>query len=249
MNAPVTLEAKPLDTNELEEIADRIRARIRRTVEDIIATGRDLAMVKAKLAHGEFGKWIEREFSMTMRSAQRYIQVAEWAKDKSDTMSLLPPSTLYLLSAKSTPDEIQAEVVSDLKAGKPIEVRRINALIKMARFEQRQAAKAKRRNQRRTNAAFRRHEREMMKHEIMKREMERPKREAWYDQATAEIVSTLQKLDPTDLERLIELVGDDRWIWGKFRQDLVRALTDEDEDSDEDDDPLAIPPAFRRTRS
>jgi hypothetical protein len=42
MNAPVITTTKPLSTKEMEEIADRIRARIRRTVEDIIESGRDL---------------------------------------------------------------------------------------------------------------------------------------------------------------------------------------------------------------
>ena len=54
MNAPVITTTTSLSTNELEVIADRIRARIRRTVEDIIETGRDLIRVKAGLDHGEF---------------------------------------------------------------------------------------------------------------------------------------------------------------------------------------------------
>ncbi len=56
MNAPIITAIKPLGTKEMEVIGERIRARIRRTVEDIIETGRDLAAVKATLDHGEFGK-------------------------------------------------------------------------------------------------------------------------------------------------------------------------------------------------
>ena len=44
MNAPVITTTKPLSTKEMEEIADRIRARIRRTVEDIIETGKRAAV-------------------------------------------------------------------------------------------------------------------------------------------------------------------------------------------------------------
>ena len=200
MNAPVITTTKPLSTKEMEEIAKRIRARIRRTVEDIIETGRDLTRVKAALDHGEFGEWINREFFMTMRSAQRYIQAAEWAEGKNDIVSHLPPTTLYLLSAKSTPEEIQAEVVSDLKAGKPVEVRRIEHQIADAKLKRRDAAQAKRRNQRRSKAAIQRRERE-----TEKRQIEMQERKAREEQATSEILSILRKLGRTDLDRLAEL--------------------------------------------
>ena len=109
MTSSMIVEPKPLDAPLIQEIAERIRARIRRTVADIIETGRDLAQVKAALDHGEFGEWIDHEFSMTMRTAQNYIRAATWAEGKNEIISHLPPRTLYLLSAKSTPEEIQAE--------------------------------------------------------------------------------------------------------------------------------------------
>ena len=73
MTAPAIRETKPLDQGALQEIAERIRSRYRRAVADIVETGRDLAQVKSALDHGEFGEWIDREFGMTMRTAQRYI--------------------------------------------------------------------------------------------------------------------------------------------------------------------------------
>jgi hypothetical protein len=54
VNAPVITTTSTLSANELSDIAERIRARIRRTITHIIATGRDLAEVKAQLGHGRF---------------------------------------------------------------------------------------------------------------------------------------------------------------------------------------------------
>ncbi|MCZ6893194.1 MAG: hypothetical protein O7H40_03980, partial [Gammaproteobacteria bacterium] len=58
---------------------------------------------------------------MTTRTAQRYIQAAEWAKGKNDIVSHLPPTTIYLLAAPSTPAEFTERVVADLDAGQVID--------------------------------------------------------------------------------------------------------------------------------
>ncbi len=100
MNAPVITTTTSLSTKEMEEIADRIRARIRRTVEDIIETGRDLATVKDSMGFGEFTKWLDREFSMTDRTARNYMRAAAWAEGKTEIISDLSPTTLYLLAAQ-----------------------------------------------------------------------------------------------------------------------------------------------------
>ena len=102
MTATEVTTTKPLSTDELTKIADVIRARIRRTVDDIIATGQDLTTVKDQLEHGEFLDWIKSEFQRSPRTAQRYISAAVWAEGKSDTVSHLSPSKLYLLAAPST---------------------------------------------------------------------------------------------------------------------------------------------------
>ena len=102
---------------ELDAIAERIRQRIRRTTADIIETGRDLRLVKERLDHGQFVTWINSEFGMSSRSAQRFMVASEWAEDKSDTVSHLPPNTLYTLSAKSTPELIPMSSRSLFRAG------------------------------------------------------------------------------------------------------------------------------------
>src|SRR5437660_5148492 len=57
--------------------AESIRARMKRTADDIIAIGLDLIDVKEDLGHGQFEHWISAEFDMNLRSAQRFMQAAE----------------------------------------------------------------------------------------------------------------------------------------------------------------------------
>ncbi len=259
MNAPVVTNTRPLSPIELTEIADRIRGRARRAIMDIILTGQDLARVKATLGHGKFGGWVDHEFNMTDRTVRNYMNAAAWAEGKTEMISDLPPATLFLLAAKSTPDEIQAEVVSDLKVGKPIETRKIEDRIKEARSAHRQAATAIRRKRQLTPATIRRQEREEERLEA-----ERQVGEAWCEQATTEICSILLRgRDRAELDRLVRLLQDDRWRWRSIREDLAKALvalihgeievdqTSDDEvsvEKSDEDDPLAIPPWLKRER-
>ena len=217
MTLPTT-ESKGLDDHHLSEIADRIRTRIRRTVTDIIDTGQDLAQVKTTLDHGQFSEWIEREFSMSMRSAQRYMQAAEWAEGKSATVSLLQPKTLYLLAAKSTPEKVQTEVISDLEAGKDIDPREIRDRVAEAkekrRVEQREAAMSPEEKLRRKRS------RERLTAERDRLEAERAAVEQRRKDATDEAMKILLKLDRKDLDRLIEVLRQSGLSWS-----LHNALT------------------------
>jgi hypothetical protein len=121
-----------ITTPELAQIAERIRGRIRRTITDIIETGRDLAEVKAKLGHGHFGEWVWNEFNMTNRTAQNYMGAAEWAEDKNEIVSHLSPTIVYALAAPSTPSSVTDRIVADAKAGRPVNDEYVKRHIKSA---------------------------------------------------------------------------------------------------------------------
>ena len=95
---------------EVRDATARIKDRL---IKDIIETGRDLLEVKSKLQHGQFEPWLSTEFNMTTRTAQKYMRAAEYFADKSELGSHLTPSTIYLLSAPSTPQAIQEKVVEN----------------------------------------------------------------------------------------------------------------------------------------
>ena len=122
---------------QFDEVADRITARMRRTAADIVATGRDLIAVKAQLKHGEFLAWIEAKLGMSDRAARNYMRVASWADGKPESVSDLPPTTLYLLAAPSTPASIRQEVEDRLLSGRSINPREIEQRVREARGQKR----------------------------------------------------------------------------------------------------------------
>lgn len=89
----------------VQEKAQSIHARLKRTAEDIIAIGQDLIEVKARLGHGKFQDWLQSEFEMNYRSAVRFMHVTERFRG-SDKLSHLPISVLYELAAPSTPETV-----------------------------------------------------------------------------------------------------------------------------------------------
>ena len=128
---------------ELQAVTARIKDRLTRQVKDIIETGRDLLEVKSKLEHGQFERWLAQEFGMTDRTARRFMQAATWAEGKTDMVSDLTPTAVYLLSARSTPDVVHEQVVERLGKGLPAEPQMIRHLIKDAQIKNQSAQRAK----------------------------------------------------------------------------------------------------------
>jgi hypothetical protein len=91
--------------------ARRIKTSAEQTKRSILVIGRELSEVKARLAHGQFGDWLQREFDMSDRSARRFMAVYETFGGKSDTVSVLSDSAMLLLSAPSVSEEARIEVV------------------------------------------------------------------------------------------------------------------------------------------
>lgn len=104
----------------VREAAIDIRQRTKRASEDIVAIGRKLCEVKELLPHGQFTDWVTEEFDMSIRTAQRLMSVAERLGPKSDTVTLLNTSVLYLLAAPSTPDAAIDAVVEQAQTGKEV---------------------------------------------------------------------------------------------------------------------------------
>jgi len=82
-----------------------IKPLLKRTAEDIFLIGGELRAVKDMLPHGSYTEWLEVEFGLSERMAQHFVNVRERLGPKSEKFSVLPPSTLYLLAAPSTPDQ------------------------------------------------------------------------------------------------------------------------------------------------
>ncbi len=136
---------------EVRDATTRIKDHLTRQVKDIIETGRDLLEVKTKLQHGQFERWLDSEFGMAVRTAQRFMRASEWAQDKNDIVSHLTPTTVYMLSAKSTPEGVHEQVVERLERGLPAESEYVHHVIQEARIKKGQAEQKARASERRRN--------------------------------------------------------------------------------------------------
>jgi outer membrane murein-binding lipoprotein Lpp len=103
--------------------AERIKLRLKRTVEDIIEIGRELTAAKEQLPHGQFLPWIAAEFEMSQQTANNFTAVYErFGNGKLPIISNLRPTILYALSAPSTPAEVIDRAVEKADAGEKVTV-------------------------------------------------------------------------------------------------------------------------------
>jgi hypothetical protein len=108
---------QPSVASDAKAAAERIRKKIDSVKQNFIEIGRELLQIKDKLEHGEFGKWIVAEFEMTGRTAQNYMSVAKEFGDKPEMISVLPPTAIYKLAARSTPAAVIEGVLADIAEG------------------------------------------------------------------------------------------------------------------------------------
>lgn len=112
----------------VEDAAIDVAIAGRRMAASTMQVGEALRRVKGLLDHGQFSDWCEIEFGMSVRTAQRMMSVAENLGDKSDKLSHLGSSVLYLLGADSTPEAVREAVIEEAaqtgKAPAVVEVRK-----------------------------------------------------------------------------------------------------------------------------
>ena len=101
----------------------------RRASEAIIQAGEHLIAMKGMLSHGQWGDWLATEFQMTDRTAQRMMQVAEKFDGKTDKLSDLKPSILYMLAADNVPESAREVVIEQAANGHKVTVADAKAVI------------------------------------------------------------------------------------------------------------------------
>jgi hypothetical protein len=93
----------PPQAKELRAAAENIRSRSATITAAIIENGGYFLAAKRALRHGQFSQWVEVECGFTLRTAQNHMSVARFAYGKSETVSLLTPSSIYALASKAAP--------------------------------------------------------------------------------------------------------------------------------------------------
>jgi hypothetical protein len=144
--AAVGFDYSPLTTQTAKQVraaAERIREKVKKTLEDIIAVGNDLLTVKQELPHGQFGTWLRAEFGWTERTARNFMSVAEGFGAKTEMISDLQiaPTAAYLLAAPSAPDEARQAAVERAEAGEQVTTAVAKEILAEARKKESGAAK------------------------------------------------------------------------------------------------------------
>jgi len=121
-------EVDEICRDDVRDTAVRIKVRMARTAEDIIDIGRDLISVKKAIGHGHFLRWIEAEFSMHIRTAQRFMAIADRFGMNATIPTHLSFEAMSALAAPSTPDEVIEEVTDRASGGETFTAADIKAM-------------------------------------------------------------------------------------------------------------------------
>ncbi len=105
-----------------------IKKLAKRATEDIMDIGNYIIEVKDKLEYGNFYRWLEAEFSWSIRTAARFMSVAQ--RFNSDILSEvdLLPTALYTLAPLSVPEEAVAEAIERARQGEIITEKKAKAI-------------------------------------------------------------------------------------------------------------------------
>lgn len=132
ISLPFDYSALDIDSNamtELRRAADDIHVHRGKIGVSIVEIGRALLTAKARLPHGHFGRWLVAEFHWTDRTARNFMMATERFDGKTEIISELQPTTIYLLAAPSTPISVCDEVVSRREAGEHLPDRTIKMMV------------------------------------------------------------------------------------------------------------------------
>ena len=90
-------------------------------VERVIDAGNTLKWAKQTLPHGEYLPWVQEACGLKERYAQQLVQAAEWANAQhaAGLQGITDATTLFLLSADATPEDVREWVMERCAAGDP----------------------------------------------------------------------------------------------------------------------------------
>jgi hypothetical protein len=213
---PFDYGAIPAETvTALRAQALRIRGFVKTHTAAVIDAGLDLLAVKQHLP-GEFGRWVASECGFSLATAENFMRAAKFAEGRIAIVTILLPTTIYKLAAKSTPTEVADAFLKRAEQEGRISDRDVVAALEKVRAQRRQAAQAANRNARapskRTEAKWERQRRAEQESRDMAAQQRR--------QAIAELIDAIGL---NNARLVVDALGVD--IWEKF-DELKRACQD-----------------------
>lgn len=101
--------------------AAETRARLRRSVRDMLAVGRVLARARKTLGRDRWRPWLAAEAQVPGRSAYRLLSVARaFGSVAADTLDRFTPTALYALAEPGVPQSIREYAVEQAAGGREV---------------------------------------------------------------------------------------------------------------------------------
>lgn len=107
----------------LAAITTNLKHSLESASREIITPGFLLIQAKSLVGHGHFRNWLAENFSMSAKTANRFMLVAEMVQrhrldeDTIAKLMRLDFKSLYELAAKSTPASVQTQMLAKLESG------------------------------------------------------------------------------------------------------------------------------------
>jgi hypothetical protein len=103
-----------------------------------------LTWAKEALSHGQFIGWVRAECGFSIRTAENYIRGSKFIESTdSQSIAILPPGTLYLISAKNAPPEIVEAVLARAAGGEPVPAAEVKRMLREFKDRNRQGTQGK----------------------------------------------------------------------------------------------------------
>lgn len=117
---------------EIRQEANVIKLKMKRSVTDIIDAGKRLHIVKKKLPHGYFKKWIETELGCHYTTGVNLMRVADVFGDSQEKVAQIgvAASILYFLATPSTPKQAREKVIQLIEDGENISYAETKRIVK-----------------------------------------------------------------------------------------------------------------------
>ena len=115
------LIADPAARDWAESAAGFITFGLGQAVVKVLEAGNLLMEAKQRLKHGEYLPWVEQACGLKPRYAQQLEKAAEWANAQhaAHLEQITDATTLFLLSADATPEDVREWVMERCAAGNP----------------------------------------------------------------------------------------------------------------------------------
>lgn len=105
-----------------EYAAGSIRFDLGQAVVKVLTAGNMLMEAKSRLPHGQYLPWVEQACGLKPQHASKLIKAAEWASNVAHAQHLdqiTDATTLFLLSADATPEDVRQWAMERCAAGNP----------------------------------------------------------------------------------------------------------------------------------